>query len=548
MKNDCIADKHNLKVEDDDALKEVMISTDMTTSEFWNLATSKTLTIQIPIMENDVKSSSSAAAVSANMSLTVECNVPTVVGISTFEKFGSMLFPHIPLVIETETLFATHTIVDWYVDKKLVCHDSRSYTPTEQDAGKTLSVLIKPVDDHRHDGKGCEEAYQFRKKISSELPHNTTLGLRGAWREARHRDQSSNEDEALRILSYNILADQNTACGNTATADGEVDSQFPWVSADILKRTRRMPLILYEILEYKADIICLQEVEEGIFKSLFLPVLEYHNYQGYFAGKQQDGIQEGCAMFWSLDRFEKSSNDERQIFSLNNLVAKYLIDPIDDDGNNDVENNESFANEWNESSHDLRELLQKRTDLADTIKTKLGHVLQVVQLRELKSQKPITVANDTHKTSIPNHRRNKNKKTRNMSETEGVTWQGRIVARILPPGIDGAYEQKKPNAKIDPSDLVDGAGPLSKGYGSYPTCHRKHPAAGTVSEKACTLPICWARVPIIVVRADHQKCLSWHVMFPLAKHTKHHVTSIWKNHNRERIRPMPCRKSSPIPV
>jgi 2',5'-phosphodiesterase len=69
-----------------------------------------------------------------------------------------------------------------------------------------------------------------------------------------------------------------------------------------------MPLVVYELLAYHADILCLQEVDWYIFDSLYKPILESQGYQGIFNCKKS-GQQEGCAMFWLKDRLECIEND-----------------------------------------------------------------------------------------------------------------------------------------------------------------------------------------------------------------------------------------------
>lgn len=52
-----------------------------------------------------------------------------------------------------------------------------------------------------------------------------------------------------------------------------------------LVRQRRMPMIIAELLSYKADIICLQEVDAMIHDTLLKPVLQANGYQGYYSNK-----------------------------------------------------------------------------------------------------------------------------------------------------------------------------------------------------------------------------------------------------------------------
>jgi mRNA deadenylase 3'-5' endonuclease subunit Ccr4 len=123
-------------------------------------------------------------------------------------------------------------------------------------------------------------------------------------------------------------------------------------------------LILHEILAYQADIICLQEVDELVYDTLFRPVLEHLNYQGYFSVKQSNGTREGSAIFWSLKRFQRASAEDRMTFGLSQLLNQYVT-PLEE------------GCEWKECADTVRKLFHTRPDLEDTIQKRLGHTLMV---------------------------------------------------------------------------------------------------------------------------------------------------------------------------
>jgi mRNA deadenylase 3'-5' endonuclease subunit Ccr4 len=64
-----------------------------------------------------------------------------------------------------------------------------------------------------------------------------------------------------------------------------------------------MPLLVYEILAYQPDIICLQEVDSGVFDELLRPVLEAHGYHGYYSNKASAQLEGEYNYYWSLSRF-----------------------------------------------------------------------------------------------------------------------------------------------------------------------------------------------------------------------------------------------------
>ncbi|KAJ8534284.1 hypothetical protein K7X08_007608 [Anisodus acutangulus] len=76
------------------------------------------------------------------------------------------------------------------------------------------------------------------------------------------------------VLSYNILSD--------AYATNELYSYCPsWA----LSWTYRRQNLLREIVGYRADIVCLQEVQSNHFEEFFAPALDKHGYQAMFKRK-----------------------------------------------------------------------------------------------------------------------------------------------------------------------------------------------------------------------------------------------------------------------
>ncbi len=318
------------------------LSDDTTAKGFWSLALAATIGICVHLDNATV------------IHLPIECNPPTITAVSAFENFRGKLFPGIPVVLEVETAYADSVIVDWYVNEDLTCHDSVCYTPTERDGGKRLSVMISPRRPG-HDGTGCQEAYQFANTIEYNLPENALLRARPDFQLLRSEAETGCE-KRLRVMSYNILKDQNV-----------LKSDIPWASKEILDRARRMPLLLYEILSYHADIVCLQEVDELMYNTLFRPVMKYFNYDGYFSVKRSN-TREGCAMFYSLGRFQRCTDEDLKTFSISKALSDIAT---------------ASRPEWTSCSEPISKLFSRRTDLLQFIQTKLGHVLQIALLRDL---------------------------------------------------------------------------------------------------------------------------------------------------------------------
>jgi mRNA deadenylase 3'-5' endonuclease subunit Ccr4 len=310
--------------------------------------------------------------------LTVEACPPTVTSVTTFADFDVRLFTGIPLTLTVETLYSTHSQVDWYVDS--VVHQTtiqpnglHSFVPDEEHIGKRLSVLVKALrtDEDaekdlnvlQHDGSGSEHAFQFVGLIEPR-PTTTILELRRPWlqEQERHVILLQQQRRQFRFLTYNILADQNAF----SMIDGS--PYYPYVSEEILDKRRRLPLVLHEIISYDADIVCLQEVDADVFDSLLLPTFQSLGYQGYYSGKVKNGTREGCATFWSLKIFLPTEKNDQHTYSIRDLVS--IVDADTSDDGDRPESDEKIAT-----------LLRDSPELRHILTERLGHVFQLVPLR-----------------------------------------------------------------------------------------------------------------------------------------------------------------------
>ena len=129
--------------------------------------------------------------------IAIKSNPPTVLEVQTFENFAACTFVGIPLVVETNIIYATKTIITWFVDGKVVAHDSKSYSPSAEDIGKRVSILITPMRPD-HNGNGCQEAYEFVNTVEP-LPLMPIMKLREEWSrvDVVERDGGNN----LRVLT-----------------------------------------------------------------------------------------------------------------------------------------------------------------------------------------------------------------------------------------------------------------------------------------------------------------------------------------------------------
>ncbi|XP_074503916.1 nocturnin isoform X1 [Sebastes fasciatus] len=135
----------------------------------------------------------------------------------------------------------------------------------------------------------CEEALQRRPA----RPHRDLVCPSGT-APCPHKHNPS-----IRIMQWNILAQ----------ALGEGKDGFVRCPLDALNWQERKYLILEEILTYRPDILCLQEVDH--YFDTFQPIMASLGYHGTFLAKpwspcldvEQNNGPDGCALFYRRSRF-----------------------------------------------------------------------------------------------------------------------------------------------------------------------------------------------------------------------------------------------------
>ncbi|KAM7417047.1 hypothetical protein PAMA_016926 [Pampus argenteus] len=139
----------------------------------------------------------------------------------------------------------------------------------------------------------CEEALQRRPA----RPHRDLVYPSGT---APHHHK---HNPSIRIMQWNILAQ----------ALGEGKDGFIRCPLDALNWQERKYLILEEILTYRPDIVCLQEVDH--YFDTFQPIMSSLGYHGSFLAKpwspcldvEQNNGPDGCALFYRRSRFSLQS-------------------------------------------------------------------------------------------------------------------------------------------------------------------------------------------------------------------------------------------------
>lgn len=172
----------------------------------------------------------------------------------------------------------------------------KTYTPTIEDVGHILKLECVTVDATTGSMFTVAKTVKTASVIPAPsppprcmIPVNVHNGL---------VMETSSSVPAFTVLSYNILAD--------LYATNEIYSYCPsWALAWSYRRQN----LLREMIDYRADIICLQEVQSDHFQDFFAPELEKHGYVAVYKKKTTDvytGLVyaiDGCATFFRRARF-----------------------------------------------------------------------------------------------------------------------------------------------------------------------------------------------------------------------------------------------------
>lgn len=118
-----------------------------------------------------------------------------------------------------------------------------------------------------------------------------------------YADELSSEEESdsFTLMSYNTL------CQHYATA-----KMYRFTPSWALDWNYRRAALQQEILGYKTDIICMQEVETRLYQEFWIPLMLSCGYKGSFFSKTRSKTMseldskkvDGCATFYKTDKFE----------------------------------------------------------------------------------------------------------------------------------------------------------------------------------------------------------------------------------------------------
>jgi CCR4-NOT transcription complex subunit 6 len=176
---------------------------------------------------------------------------------------------------------------------------TKLYTPRSDDVGRMLRLEV---------GNGAECAAWL--DTSSVLPEPEAPPARNM-NYARIPGSGS-----FKVFTYNILADIYAT-----------RARYHYCPLWSLLWTYRRNNILREILNAKADIICLQEVQADHFEDFIYPKLKEAGYEGLFKAKTRMAMSDnpkqidGCAIFYREDKFALT---EQYSFEFNEAARMHV--------------------------------------------------------------------------------------------------------------------------------------------------------------------------------------------------------------------------------
>jgi CCR4-NOT transcription complex subunit 6 len=120
----------------------------------------------------------------------------------------------------------------------------------------------------------------------------------------KHGDRRA--PQSMRVVSFNTLAEIYAHQG-----------VYPYCPQWALSFDFRKKLLLKQLQEMDADVLCLQEVQADHFEHFFYPAMKASGYEGLYKQKNRDamgveGKVDGCALFFKTSRFY--------------LIEKYSLD------------------------------------------------------------------------------------------------------------------------------------------------------------------------------------------------------------------------------
>ncbi|KFK35106.1 hypothetical protein AALP_AA5G236700 [Arabis alpina] len=177
---------------------------------------------------------------------------------------------------------------------------SKTYTPMADDIGHVLKFECVVVNAETKQNVGQSGTILTSRVIPAPSPSPRRMIPVSAADVIGHLDSNGRPLSmgSFTVLSYNILSD--------TYASSDLYSYCPtWA----LSWTYRRQNLLREIVKYRADLVCLQEIQNDHFDEFFAPELDKHGYEAIFKRKTNEvfvgntNTIDGCATFFRRDKF-----------------------------------------------------------------------------------------------------------------------------------------------------------------------------------------------------------------------------------------------------
>ena len=190
-------------------------------------------------------------------------------------------------------------------DSLQVLCSRRVFTPLAEHVGVSIKCRVRPVVSNEPQAwfevKGVPPVLAAPEAAIREgMLKRWALTRQSAYAKhctKRSREEGPTYDDAIRVVSYNILNDA------FATTNWAKRVLYPFASDEVRSLGFRQGAILNELRNYQGDLLCLQEVGESLYKKYLGPMLTESNYGHYYAAKS-GMVKDGCAIAFSTSRFE----------------------------------------------------------------------------------------------------------------------------------------------------------------------------------------------------------------------------------------------------
>ncbi|CAN1772675.1 Carbon catabolite repressor protein 4 homolog 1 [Linum perenne] len=199
---------------------------------------------------------------------------------------------------------------------------SKTYTPSADDVGHVLKLECVVVNAETKQTVGQPSTLLSSQVIPAPSPPPRRLvpvtGVDGISR--LNVDGRISSSGTFTVLSYNILADTRAT-----------SATYAYCPSWALSWAYRQQNLLREIIGYRADIVCLQEVQNNHFLEFFSPELDKHGYQGMYKRKTNEVYSgnpstiHGCATFFRRDRFSHVKKYEVEFNKAAQSLAEALV-------------------------------------------------------------------------------------------------------------------------------------------------------------------------------------------------------------------------------